>query len=113
MGIGEKIRIQRLTKNYSQEYMAWELDISQAAYSKVERDETELTLRRIYRIAEILEISPFELMPKPKQGTAIRQDFFWKTLHKLSKFWNQFRKRNGPIPEKFINGHSDISNSAS
>jgi transcriptional regulator with XRE-family HTH domain len=87
--IGEKIRIQRLTKNYSQEYMAFMLDISQAAYSKLERDETEISIRRIYAIAEILEISPFELMPKPKYGTGINQEYIWRTLNKLKKFWAQ------------------------
>lgn|SRR6185312_6211 len=112
MGIGEKIRIQRLIKNYSQENMAWELDISQAAYSKIERDETQLTLRRIYAIAEILEISPFELMPKPKYGTGIAQEYFWKTLNKLRKFWNSSLKKNRAVPPKYLNGsQGDISNS--
>ncbi|MGP2550132.1 helix-turn-helix domain-containing protein [Mucilaginibacter rubeus] len=81
--IGEKIRLERLAKQYSQEYMAWSLDISQAAYSKVERDETELTIRRIYQIAEILEISPFRLMPKPKYGTAIVGEYLWKMVAKI------------------------------
>lgn len=85
--VGEKIRIQRLTKKYSQEYMAWSLDISQAAYSKLERDETEMTIPRIYAIAEILEISPFELMPKPKYGLGINLKLFYKTLNKLRKIW--------------------------
>lgn len=86
--VGEKIRIQRLTKKFSQEYMAFMLEISQAAYSKIERDETELTLKRIYEIAEILEISPFTLMPRPKHGTAITLAWY-KTLAKLRRFWRR------------------------
>ncbi|HTI58994.1 helix-turn-helix transcriptional regulator [Mucilaginibacter sp.] len=91
--VGEKIRLQRLTKKYSQEYMAFMLEISQAAYSKIERSETELTLRRVYEIAEILEISPFTLMPPPKHGTAIV--LAWrKTMVKLRRFWrNNFKDR--------------------
>lgn len=85
--IGEKIRLERLAKQYSQEYMAWSLEISQAAYSKVERDETELTIRRIYQIAEILEISPFQLLPKPKYGTAIAGEYFWRMVAKIRGFW--------------------------
>ena len=69
--IGDRIREQRLAKKYSQFYMAFLLDISQAAYSKIERNETKLSLPRIYEIAEALEISPFILMPKPKYGTGI------------------------------------------
>lgn len=85
--IGEKLRIQRLTKNYSQTYMAFMLNISQAAYSKLERDETEISLRRIYAIAEILKISAFELMPKPKYGIGINQEYYRKTMIKLRAFW--------------------------
>lgn len=84
--VGEKIRLQRLTKKYSQEYMAFSLDISQAAYSKIECGETKLTLDRIYEIAEILEISPFTFMPKPKHGSAIAIAYY-KTLAKLRRFW--------------------------
>lgn len=56
MSIAARIRIQRMIKGYSQEYMASRMGISQNAYSKLERGETELTVRRFYEIAEILEI---------------------------------------------------------
>lgn len=91
--VGEKIRLQRLTKRYSQEYMAFCLEISQAAYSKIESGETVLTLPRIYDIAEILEVSPFIFMPKPKYGTAISLAWY-KTMAKLRSFWrNEVRVR--------------------
>jgi transcriptional regulator with XRE-family HTH domain len=91
--VGEKIRLQRLTKNFSQEYMAFMLDISQAAYSKIERGETVLTLPRVYEIAEILQVSPFSFMPKPKYGTSIALTYY-KTLGKLRRFWRKaFRDR--------------------
>jgi transcriptional regulator with XRE-family HTH domain len=85
--IGEKIRIRRLIRNYSQEYMAFMLEISQAAYSNLERNETELTIKRVYEIAEILEMSPFELMPKPKFGNGINHLVFWKTIRKFKDLW--------------------------
>jgi transcriptional regulator with XRE-family HTH domain len=108
---GEKIRIQRLTKNYSQEYMAFALGISQAAYSKLERGETEISLNRIFEIGEILEISAFELMPKPKYGTGINQEFIWRTLQKLRKFWlADLKKRIKNVPHSLKITHSDISN---
>jgi transcriptional regulator with XRE-family HTH domain len=97
--IGEKIRIQRVIKGYSQEYMSWVLEISQAAYSNLERDETKMTIRRVYEIAEILEISPFELMPKPKFGLAINLALFWRTVRKFKKTWTARiaeRKKNAP-----------------
>lgn len=97
---GEKIRIQRLTKNYSQEYMAFMLNISQAAYSNLERDGTKLSLDRIYEIAEILEISPFILMPKPKFGTGINYGNFWRTINKLKHVWlDRIRERMEMKPD--------------
>jgi transcriptional regulator with XRE-family HTH domain len=97
---GEKIRIQRLTKNYSQEYMAFALSISQAAYSNLERDGTKLSLDRIYEIAEILEISPFILMPKPKFGTAINYGNFWRTINKFKIVWtSRIHERINMKPE--------------
>ncbi|SEO79592.1 helix-turn-helix domain-containing protein [Mucilaginibacter sp. OK283] len=87
--IGENIRIQRTIKGYSQQYMAYALDISQAAYSKMERNETELSIRRVFAIAEILEISPYVLMPKPKFGTSIDLRNFLHTIYKIRRLWNK------------------------
>ncbi|MXV49937.1 helix-turn-helix domain-containing protein [Pedobacter sp. HMF7647] len=78
--IGEKIRIQRVIKQYSQEYVANCMDISQAAYSKIERGETELSVERLYEIAEILEVSPFTFLPKPKHGRMINTAGLRKTI---------------------------------
>jgi len=95
--VGEKIRLQRLTKKYSQVYMAFMLDISQAAYSKIERDETELTVQRIFDIAEILEINPYTLLPKPKHGSGIRLTYY-HTLEKIRKFW--YRAKGKRLAER-------------
>ena len=81
--IGEKVRIQRLTKGFSQEYMAFMLEISQAAYSNLERNETEMTVTRIFEIAEIFEMSPYELMPKPKFSSGIN---YHHAIYQLRQF---------------------------
>lgn len=107
---GNRIRIQRLMKNYSQEYMAFELGISQAAYSKIERDETELSIRRIYAIAEVLEISPFVLLPKPRYGTGINHDALLQAGYRFRQWWHRvFSRKQAPSsdPESV---HSDTSN---
>lgn len=111
--VGQKIRMQRLLKQYSQEYMAFMLEISQAAYSNIERDETEPGLRRLYEIAEILEISPFVLMPKPKYGTGINMHSLVSTWHKLKKFWtSHLAGRKAQAADLRIR-QRDISNSDS
>lgn len=108
--IGNKIRIQRQIKSYSQEYMAFMLEISQPAYSKIERNETELTLNRIYEIAEILEINPFSLMPPPKFGLGINYLKIKQTFYRFSKFLrNKLSLRKKEAENQGIS-HSDKSN---
>ncbi|MBI2271624.1 MAG: helix-turn-helix transcriptional regulator [Bacteroidetes bacterium] len=60
--IGERIRIQRVSKSLSQENIADELDLSIGAYSNIERGKTEISVSRLYRIAKILKISPAQLL---------------------------------------------------
>ena len=51
----EKLKIARKEKGYSHENMATELDISQAAYTNLEKNESKLTVERLLKISEILE----------------------------------------------------------
>lgn len=90
----EEIRIQRQKRGISQEAMAFDLNISQPAYSKIERGETELTITRIYEIAEIFKISVFELLPKSKYGTGINFFGVKRTLQRIGNFF-RFRRRKG------------------
>jgi len=52
----------RKAKGYSHEYMAIRLDISQAAYCKLEHNKTKLYVERLYQIADILEVDVAELL---------------------------------------------------
>ena len=52
----------RELKNFRQDYIAQELDLSPRAYTKVETGETDLTFKRFFRIASILEMKPENLL---------------------------------------------------
>jgi transcriptional regulator with XRE-family HTH domain len=56
------IRKIREHRNYTQEYLAAKLNISQNAYSKIELGYTKITLERLFCIAVILEIDPMDLI---------------------------------------------------
>lgn len=60
--IATKIRTLRRNREYSQEYMAVMLHISQNAYSRLENGKTPLTLDRFYEVCQILQIKPAELL---------------------------------------------------
>jgi transcriptional regulator with XRE-family HTH domain len=52
-----KIREIRESKKLSQESIAYELGISPIAYHKIETGKTQLTLERLEKIAQILDVS--------------------------------------------------------
>ncbi|MEO3406404.1 helix-turn-helix transcriptional regulator [Mucilaginibacter sp. CAU 1740] len=64
--ITRNIRKIREEKNFSQEYMATRLHISQNTYSKLELGYTALTVERLIQIAAILEISIIDLLMPDK-----------------------------------------------
>ncbi|MCQ4142195.1 helix-turn-helix domain-containing protein [Chryseobacterium sp. EO14] len=51
----EKIAQQRSKKGYTFENMAYELNITPAAYRKIETGETKLSVERLMKISEILD----------------------------------------------------------
>lgn len=62
--IGQRLQLLRLERNLTQEQMGEKLNLSTSAYCKIEYGETDLTLMRLNRIAEILEMSAVELFIK-------------------------------------------------
>ncbi len=57
-----RIRVLRRSKNYSQDYMAAKLNMSQNAYSKIELGYTNITLEDFINIADLLNTSEHELL---------------------------------------------------
>ena len=60
--ITTNIKRYRLKKNYKQEYLASRLNFSQNAYSKIESGRTNVSLLTLFKIAEILGITIYELI---------------------------------------------------
>ncbi len=60
--IATNIKLTRLSKHYTQDYMAKRLSISQNAYSKIELSDVKLTVDRFFEIAVILDTPVKDLM---------------------------------------------------
>ncbi|MBM3428443.1 MAG: helix-turn-helix transcriptional regulator, partial [Bacteroidetes bacterium] len=56
LGISENIRLIRESQGYSQDYVAIKLDITQQAYSAIEKNPERATLSRLKEIATILQV---------------------------------------------------------
>ena len=54
--LGRKIKKLRELKNYTQEYMATNLQISQNTYSRIENENVKISTDRLKEIASILEV---------------------------------------------------------
>ncbi len=68
--VAATIRKRRELRNYTQEYLALKLNISQNAYSKIELGYTKITLERLFQIADILEYDVIDLI-QPERAELI------------------------------------------
>jgi len=60
--VAGNIRKIREYRNYTQDYLAAKLSISQNAYSKIELGYSKITLDRLFQIAIILDIEVMQLI---------------------------------------------------
>lgn len=62
LGVENKIRKIRREKDFSQEYVAEQLGITQSHYSKVERGEVEITMSKLLQLAKLFEVEVKDLL---------------------------------------------------
>ena len=95
----KKIASVRLKKGFTFENMADELSITPAAYRKIETGDTKLTVERLFRIAEILEISLAELLE-------LNEEVFNQTNSESATGYQQkianFYQENKEVYEKLL-----------
>jgi len=60
--IGGKVKKLRELRNFTQDYMAEALQMSQAGYGKIERDETDISLSRLQQIAGVLQVGLLDIL---------------------------------------------------
>ncbi|KIC62605.1 helix-turn-helix domain-containing protein [Chryseobacterium taiwanense] len=58
---GQNIRKIRRSKDFTQEYMAFEMGISQKAYSDIENARVKINFETLTKISDILEIKPSDV----------------------------------------------------
>ncbi len=71
--IGNKIRLLREEKGFSQENMAHELDITQSNYARLEKDDNRISVTRLIVIAKTLETTVTELVGE-KANNVVNQN---------------------------------------
>lgn len=62
MTLGEKLKKARINKNFTQEYLAEVLNISQKTYSNFENDKSKPDFSQVEEISKVLEISVLDFL---------------------------------------------------
>ncbi|MFK4049003.1 helix-turn-helix domain-containing protein [Acinetobacter venetianus] len=63
VAIGQLIRIRRTQQKVTQESLALQCGIDRSYMGRIERGEVNLTVLKLYEIANILKVNPKELLP--------------------------------------------------
>ncbi|GEN72972.1 MULTISPECIES: helix-turn-helix domain-containing protein [Chryseobacterium] len=93
---GQNIRKIRRSKDFTQEYMAFEMGISQKAYSDIENSKVKINLEILTKISDILEIKPSDICSiSHKCGTDGNDDRYQSLLEYM-------KKNNISIPEEYL-----------
>lgn len=61
--LGKKIRLARKARGLSQDMLALICQIDRSYMGRIERGEVNLTVEKLYQIAESLECDPIQLLP--------------------------------------------------
>lgn len=59
--INKTIKKIRKQKKFTQAYIAYELGVTTRAYSKIENGETNLTIEKLYKITDIMDVNLLHL----------------------------------------------------
>jgi len=94
MTLGEKLKQARLNKNFSQEYMAEVLEVSQKTYSNFENNKTSPNFSQIEEIAETLGVSVLDFLTDKEKYSFNYND--------VKGGNNGYVVNNHNIPEKLI-----------
>jgi len=98
----KRIRKYREALDYSQEFMASKLGISQPAFAKIENGTTKVNIEKLLNIAKILNVEPYKLLEDSKTINQINNDYAYGFVENLyqdnkettQKLLNQFESEN-------------------
>lgn len=62
MTLGEKLKKARINKNFTQEYLAEVLNVSQKTYSNFENDKSKPAFSQVEDIAKVLDVSVLDFL---------------------------------------------------
>ncbi|MBE4947321.1 helix-turn-helix domain-containing protein [Chryseobacterium culicis] len=93
---GQNIRKIRRSRDLTQEYMAFEMGISQKAYSDIENSKVKINLDILTKISDILDIKPSDICSiSHKCGNDEYEDKYQSLLEYM-------KNNNISVPKEFL-----------
>lgn len=86
---GQKLRLFREFRNYSQEYIAEKLGITQTSYSRIENNRTKLTAERLGQLAAILNVPTTDLLSDDEPVIQCNDSSFHHLMLTQKDEWNE------------------------
>lgn len=102
INISKNIRRLREAKGLSQENIAFDLGISQSTYSKIERDASNITVARLMKIAELLDVDVYDIFDKDRTERKASQNNSLSSNKPTNKDLNLFIEEIKHIYEKTL-----------
>ncbi len=102
INISKNIRRLREAKGLSQENIAFDLGISQSTYSKIERDASNITVARLMKIAELLDVDVYDIFDKDRAERKTSQNNSLSSNKPTNKDLNLFIEEIKHIYEKTL-----------
>ena len=109
MNIGDKIKKLRELKNYTQQFMAQELELSLSGYGKIERNETDISIGRLEQIATILGVSTQTILSFDEkhifnfnnndQANGIVHNNYYDKHNVMERLIDKYREENAYLKE--------------
>ena len=94
----------RQRKNFSQAYMAEKLNIALLNYGKIERGVTELSVKRLYEIADILDVNVLEIIGVAKYFEMVEESRILDKLENDKKYLKNLVDTLSAVIQKYILG---------
>jgi transcriptional regulator with XRE-family HTH domain len=97
------IKIHREMKNISQDSVAMELNILQSGYAKLENNQNKITLNKVIKISEIIDVDFIQLLFKSGSlPTNLKVDNICDFIENLQNEITRYRNENAEIKSKYI-----------
>jgi transcriptional regulator with XRE-family HTH domain len=104
--VADRVKEARIKKNLCQDYVAKSLGISQKAYSKIENNETRLSVDTLISISQILEIPVVEFFTDNHSN--VLNDFSNRSGGDNVIFKTESDKEKDDLYEKLIKAKDEI-----